>query len=569
VSAVREDGTPAPSGPAAIEIELVPEATPDRVLVAKLRLHGATATSVRAFALEARAADITIAASRDDGGIVPATIEAAGARAIVRLGRAPVPPFEIALRIRAEAPAAATRPTLAVDENGARVPGEVIPLPEPLPAGAVDVALTLGKRDAEHALSAGSTLAADPVFRGTTTLGALRGGYAVMVDGDLGTAKFHTTEGDDFASWSGYTAFDPRWAFAETAGVRAGMDRYLGVRPAGRHAIVMVSDRRRELPFAMVPRAGGLWISADIEAPWDATPLLRVSQHFAQRMIGGALWMGMRGGPREPSGWFWSEGVSRVAGRETLYTLGLLSFDDLAADLNAALAEATLSKLRTANLDALVTAANAGEESALDARRMLAARGILWASGVDARARDASKGQKDLRDTLRDILTEAATSRRDTWSVEELAAFVEAKWGAPERAAFDRAIMKGGPPEQDVPPVAAGTCHELLRRKLSRFELGFTWTPPPKPTDPNAPPVTSLGTVSTVTTGSAAERAGVRVGDVITSMKHTPGRGDVLATLELAREGKTLKVSYAPHGEEREGPMFVRKKGAKDESCVR
>ena len=57
------------------------------------------------------------------------------------------------------------------------------------------------------------------------------------------------------------------------------------------------------------------------------------------------------------------------------------------------------------------------------------------------------------------------------------------------------------------PRGAAGTCHELLKRKLSRFEL--------------------------------------------------------------ARAGQTLKVSYAPRGEEREGSKLVRKKGVKDESCVR
>ena len=61
----------------------------------------------------------------------------------------------------------------------------------------------------------------------------------------------------------------------------------------------------------------------------------------------------------------------------------------------------------------------------------------------------------------------------------------------------------------------------------------------------------------------------VRVGDTIVSLKHTPGRGDVPAKLDLLRDGKTLKLSYAPHGEEREGPTFVRKQGAKDESCVR
>ena len=60
---------------------------------------------------------------------------------------------------------------------------------------------------------------------------------------------------------------------------------------------------------------------------------LRVAQHFAQRFVGGALWMGFRSGPREPEGWFWSEGVSRVVGRESLYQLGLVSYDDLAADL--------------------------------------------------------------------------------------------------------------------------------------------------------------------------------------------------------------------------------------------
>ncbi len=110
---------------------------------------------------------------------------------------------------------------------------------------------------------------------------------------------------------------------------------------------------------------------------------------------------------------------------------------------------------------------------------------------------------------------------------------------------------------------------ELISRKLSRFELGFEWTPPPKPSDPTAPPPTHLGTVSVVKKDSAAERAGVAVGDRIDELKYTPGRGDIAAKLKVTRAGKAIALSFAPHGAEREGPMFVRKNGAKDETCVR
>jgi len=566
-AANRRGETPATD--AELEIRLDVELQPERVLAARILARGAAADAILSLALEVPPADVKIASAKDASGPLETRVEAApDGRSVIRWSRKVRGPLEVVVRVRAGAPTPATRPTLGIDDNQARIPGEVIPLPEPLGEAIVDLRLELGQLDHREA-SGASTLAATNVYRGRVTLGAVRRSYAALVDGEIGTARFHSSDGDDHASWTGYTSFDPRWAFAETAGVRTGVDRYLGVRPGGQHGVVLVSDRRKDLPFAMVPRASGLWISADIDAPWDATPLLRVSQHFAQRLVGAGLWIGQRGGPREPEGWFWSEGVSRVVGRESLYQLGLLSYDDLAADLNAALAEVTLSKLRASRLEALVASANAGSEGAVDARRMLAARGILWATSVDARMRAASKGQKDLRDLMRAIVAEAGKQRRDTWSVEELRAFVSVTAGEAEGVSFSRAIVEGRPADSEVPAGASGTCHELLRRKLSRFELGFEWTPAPKPTDPSAPPATSLGIVTSVMLGSAAERAGVLAGDRIEEMKFTPGRVDVAAKLKLSRAGRTLDVAYAPHGEEREGPMFVRKKGAKDESCTR
>lgn len=552
-----------------MEIHLDAEVEPERVLIARIVARGTVASSTRALSLEAAPTDVKIATATDGAGALPTSVEAGAAgRTVIKLSRTPASPLEITVRVHAQAPKPSVRPVLGVDENQARIPGEVIPLPEPLGPALVDLSFELGTLDRQKA-QGGSTLSATKLFRDSASLGAVRNGYSVLVVGDVGTARFHTNEGDDHASWAGYTSFDPRWAFAETAGVRVGVDRYLGTRPSPQHGIVMVADRRRDLPFAMVPRFSGLWISADLDAPWDATPLLRVAQHFAQRFVGGALWIGYRSGPREAEGWFWSEGVSRVVGRESLYQLGLVSFDDIAADLNAALAEGTLSKLRAAKLDALVTAANASGDDAIDARRMLAARGILWASGIDARTRAGSKGQKDLRDVMRAILEEAGKQRRDAWSVEELSKYVASVSTAAEEAAFRRAIIDGAAPAADLPPGAAGACHELLQRKLSRFELGFEWTPAAKPSDPAAPPPTHLGVVASVKKGSAAERAGVTAGDRVDELKYTPGRGDIPAKLKVTRAGRTLSLSYAPHGEERDGPMFVRKKGAKDETCTR
>lgn len=552
-----------------VQIALDAEVQPERALVARFTARGAVATATRALSLEAAPADVKVATAKDGKGELPSTVEAGNAgRTVIRFARTPTAPLEVTVRVRAEEPKASVRPVLGIDDDEARIPGEVIPLPEPLSPALVELSFVLGTLSRQNA-QGGSTLSATKLYRDRASLAAVRNGYSVLVDGEVGTARFHTNEGDDHASWAGYTSFDPRWAFAETAGVRTGVDRYLGTRSSPIHGIVMVSDRRRELPFAMVPRASGLWISADIEAPWDATPLLRVAQHFAQRFVGGALWMGYRGGPREPEGWFWSEGVSRVVGRESLYQLGLVSYDDLAADLNAALAEGALSKLRAAKLDALVIAANSGGDDAIDARRMLAARGILWASGVDARMRSSSKGEKDLRSVMRAILAEAGKQGRDTWSVEELAKYVASVTTPAEEAAFRRTIIDGAPAGGDLPPGGAGTCHELLSRKLSRFELGFEWTAPPKPSDPTAPPPTHLGTVSVVKKDSAAERAGVAVGDRIDELKYVPGRGDVAAKLKVTRAGKAVAISYAPHGPEREGPMFVRKQGAKDETCAR
>ena len=542
--------------------------TPERALVTTLRIAPARAPSVRALSLEAMPADVSVVRATDAAGPLPTSVEGSSASTSrVQLGRPARGALEIVVRVRASAPTAAMKPTLGVDDGQVRIPGEAIPLPEPLEAVPVDLRFELGQID-HHPASGGSTLSASNVFRGKVSLGAVRHGYALLVDGDLGTATFHTFEGDDFAAWAGYTAFDPRWMIAESAGVRGAVDRYLGAHPQGKHAILLVSDRRKSVPFALVPRAEGLWISADIEAPWDATPLLRVSQHFAQKLIGAGLWIGEREGPGEAAGWFWSEGVSRVVGRESVFQLGLIGFDDIAADLDAALAETALSSLRAAPLDELARVARGTGDQVVEARRMLAARGILWASGLDARLRAVNKGSKDLREPLRKILRDAAEASRSTMSIDELASAIGASAGAEERAAFERVVVRGAPPENDLPAGAAGTCHELKPRKVSRFELGFEWTPASKPTG-EPPPGAGLGAISAVTPSSAAERAGARVGDAIQSMTYTPGRVDVPVRLELVRAGKPVVVSFAPHGPTRDGKGFVRKKGAKDEACTR
>jgi hypothetical protein len=357
---------------------------------------------------------------------------------------------------------------------------------------------------------------------------------ASFLAGDVGTAAFHTDDGDDIGAWLGYTAFDPRWVSAEIAGVRSNIDVWMGRQPSAGApplATLFTSVKRDEPPVVVQSRTRGLLISVDRRAIWSANPRILVAQALTQRYIGGFLWVGDR--RDEASGAFFSTGYSRAIAREILFEGGEIDHVDRAAEVNMLLAATVFS-----------------DEPA----KLATARGALSATALDVAIRKATSGQGSLRFFIRQRLAEAANEKRDTLPLPELVALVRASAGEARARVFEAELA--GQREIPLPADLLGPCYRLESKLLVPFELGF---------------VTTTGEtleVASVTRGSRAEAAGVRVGDVVSDLRYEAGRASVPVTMTVTRGGASTKLRFTPTGRGKPGRIFERVPGIPNERCV-
>lgn len=359
----------------------------------------------------------------------------------------------------------------------------------------------------------------------------LRGAY--FFAGDVGTATFHGNDGDDFAAWLGFTAFDPRWVSAETAGIRSAVDAWVGRTTSPNTpptSLLLAATRRDDLPVTVSSRTRGLVVSVDRRAAWTSNVRILVTQALMRRYVGGLLFVG---DPRdEASGRFFSEGFSRAIARELLFEASWLSAVDRAAELNALLA----------------TLAFGEKPGVLDA-----ARGALVATALDVALRSGSGGKRTLKSFLRERLAEASKEHKDTLSFPDFSARVSESAGAPFAREMDGALHRGG--DVNLPPDLAGPCFRLAPKQLVAFELGFVTSADEKMT------------VTSVKAGSHADVAGVRVGDVVSEVHYEPGRSSVPVKLVVVRKERKVSLRFTPAGISKPGRQFERLPGLPDDRC--
>jgi hypothetical protein len=388
-----------------------------------------------------------------------------------------------------------------------------------------------------HVRTGGATIASASSFGlgvDVTTKGRasdLRNAY--YVSGDVGTAAFHTSYGDDIAAWIGNTVFDPRWVSAEVAGVRTSVDTYVArdfSPDAAPVVLVMTSARASEPPIRVTPRTRGLHVTVDRRASWGAAARLLVATAFVQRYVGGFLWVGSRA--EEASGWFFSDGFSRAIARDVLVEAGIFDPADRAAELNALLAATVFAEKD---------------------REIATARGALVATALDRAMRAASHGQGSLRSFVRGLLAEAAEGKRDTLPLADFMQKVTESAGDGFAREAASVLQRGA--EIALPGDLAGVCYRLVRRTLVPFELGFT---------------TSAGeemTILSVKKGSRAEAAGIRMGDVVTKLAYDEGKASVPVVLTIRRGDRDVAIRFQPSGAAKPGRMFERIAGIPNERC--
>ena len=521
-AAARWKATPATL--AMIRLTTDPDAE-GRVLV-ELRLEGALSSSrtlVFQPSHEARIADFS---ARDSTGEleVRATTDALPIR--FELARAATGALEIRYRVIFGAKGDVYSPYAEPIELS--VGGEdVLVLPVAEERFPVEIHLKTGG----VASGGASSFALGADQRATASTRDLRGAY--FFAGDVGTAAFHGSDGDDFGAWIGFTKFDPRWVSAELAGIRSAVDAYVGRMTslgAPPNAFLFTATRRDELPLVVSSRTRGLVVSVDRRATWSPAVRILSTQALVRRYLGGFLWVGDRSD--EASGAFFSEGFSRTVARELLFDSTWLSAVDRAVELNTLLAAVAFAD---------------------DPRGLVMARGALVATALDVALQKASNGQRSLKTFLRERLAAAAKDSKDTISNAEFAAAVREEAGA--TAANDMAASLQQGAEVKLPSELMGPCFRLAKKELVQFELGFVSSSDAE-----------MKVVS-VKAGSRAEAAGVRAGDVVTALDYAQGRSGVPVKMTVLRLGRKVPLRFLPAGASRPGRQFERVPGAPDDRC--
>ncbi len=280
-----------------------------------------------------------------------------------------------------------------------------------------------------------------------TTGGELR--RIALFAGAGGHAVFDAPEGHDETAWLGYTAFDPRAVAAEVAGFRGLLHEYFRDAAEEPSTMLVVADPRPRGRFRIMRRGGGLLVTVSGKDPFDAPLRLAVAHELVHTWIGDRLWLGDPTPGHEAESYWFNEGFARWVAREELARAGLLSPDELAAEVDRLLG--------------LVVTARPGKESVATS----VARGALYATLLDARIRDRTRGARSLDDLLR-ALVGANEGRRVLLSPDAFFAAAAKEAGDVVRTDFDDVVASGR--RTTLPEGALGGCFTTYETRYEEPE---------------------------------------------------------------------------------------------------
>jgi hypothetical protein len=272
---------------------------------------------------------------------------------------------------------------------------------------------------------------------------------------------------------------------------------------------------------AHLTRSLGLWF--DEARALDARLRIAITHELLHGYIGASVRLD-EGNGRDAT-WF-SEGFTTHYARHLLFKEKLISPEDFVEDLRR-------------SLDPTEGREGKGRHEGYS-------RGALYAAYLDAGLKKKSGGLRSLDDVVLGLLAAAKSEGKPALPVSLFRDLVVRELGPEGGEDFDRLIARAERPVE--PPASAfGPCFKRADRKEPMFDLGFD------PASLRSDPILIRGLVR----GSAAERAGLREGDLVLSAK-VPDQGgalpvkrsktrDVVLTVAGRRGGK--KVRYKPIGE--------------------
>ncbi len=485
----------------------------------------------------------------DDAGAVPLKVTADGGALRITLGRRPTGALILRYGVQAGAPAFPDAPAVAVDPDRFDGSGEaLLALPEAWAARAFKARITIDVRltGTPELTDVASTFGVGQSREVETT--GRRLWDAHYLAGILGRASFLAPEGRDDAVWLGYTAFDPRPAFADLAAFRTAVRQIFGDLRGEPLTVVLVTDPRPAGAFTASRRGDSIALRVGMGEPWSAPVRIAMATEVVHGWIGARLWIGPSDPEHEAEAYWFTEGVARALARDLLFRFGLISPAEMATEVEGLTALAATSPLRPAGNAALA-------KRPPGALPLLVARGALYATGVDARLRAKSRGARALPNVVRELYARAAEAKGPLPTAAWLDA-VAKDLGEGERAAFAGAIERGVAAE--LPDTALGPCFRRVTRTYAAFDAGLDDEASAK----------EKRVIGLAPKGPAA-KAGLVEGDTIVELRLTRGRSDVPVEIVVERAGLKKSFRYLPAGATAKAAGWERKKEVADDACTR
>jgi len=299
------------------------------------------------------------------------------------------------------------------------------------------------------------------------------------------------------------------------------------------------------------PGAGGAGLINSFMSGFSDTPAPTADSmrgHLAHEIVHN--WTGSLSGPNGIVSWY-GEGMAEYYDPVLTWRAGLITTDEFLADVN---------KRAQSYYGNAMNAAPASEIAAkfwsdTRVRKLPYDRGSFYLTTVDAEIRAKSGGKRKLDD-----LTFAMLDRQKrglSYDTDAWLELVTAELGPQAKLEFE-AMMAG---KLVMPPTGAfGPCFKRETVPYRIFELGFD----------SASLTADPRRVKGLVPGSAAEKAGVRDGDEITTavvLDAIQGDANAELTIHLKRAGQPLQVTYLPRGKSVEGYRWARVASVPDTAC--
>ncbi|MCA9632871.1 MAG: hypothetical protein KC766_34700 [Myxococcales bacterium] len=463
--------------------------------------------------------------------------------------------FDLEYEVRASDFSADATDANAVNPNRLRAGAErLLLLPDEHPDAPLQVSIRIHSSDLGAPQGAASSLGVGELRSLELSSRALR--QISLIAGPLGSARFAGPEGQDEIAWVGYTTFDPRLVSAQNAVFRSAVREYFGDLRSTPLTVLLLSDSRPLGNYEVTRRSWSILVHVAAGQPWDGTLSLAVAQAIVREWLGGRLWLGAAD---DATGQLWfNAGFARYVAREVAFRMGQLEPEEYAAEVEGLTAIVKTSPDRELDNQTLARAAGRGEQGAI---ALLVARGALWATDLDARLAEPSRGKRGagpprlsqiLKETYRAAVGDDVTPGQPQ-SVDDLLRRLEAQ--LPDaRGRFDNWIVKGKP--GDLPATALGPCFRQRPRRFPLFALGFA--------------LDASRHVSELDPLGPAARAGLKRGDAIQELHYAAGRADLPVRVRFVRgDGAAQKLSYLPQQGSVSGRGWEALKNVPRERCQR